>query len=51
MDKPDYFNLEDFKDYLRESIPNECADYICGLISMAKDIEEREKNWRKLNDT
>ncbi len=46
MNKPNNFCMKKFEDFLLEMIPNEHADYIFGLISMAKDREEQDEKWR-----
>jgi hypothetical protein len=43
--------MKEFEDFLLDTIPTENADYIFGLISIAKDREAQDKQWRNiLND-
>ena len=48
MDKPQNFCMKDFEDFLLDTIPLEHADYVFGLMSIAKDREEADKQWREI---
>tara|TARA_R100000963_G_C4556464_1_gene47141 strand:+ start:371 stop:529 length:159 start_codon:yes stop_codon:yes gene_type:complete len=46
--KPVNFCMKDFEKFILDTIPLEHADYILGLMSIARDKEEQENKWRKV---
>ena len=48
MSKPITFCMEDFQEFLLDNVPQEHADYVFGLMSLAKQHIAAENQWREI---